>query len=113
MPWAEQAIYVKANMVWVSGTQEALEGRTIMGRDQERYVVTPMIWPDSTVQAITNNMREITHQIAANITAMPEADRLQYVISVARKQPVPAYLRHFRLSTAACTRVPCRRSRTP
>ena len=36
---------------------------------------------------------------------MPEAERLQYVISVARKQPVTAYLRHFRLSKAACTRV--------
>ena len=97
----KQPIYVEANMVWVSGAKDAMEGHTIIGRDQERYIVTPLVWPDTTVQAITNQMREITHEIAAQITAMPEDERLQYVISVARRRPVPAYLRHFRLSEEA------------
>ena len=102
-PWMEKPIYVKKNMVWIAPVDAKKpgtgpEGHVILDAEGQMYNVTPMLWADTTAQALQNTFKEVIAEVATTIDNMSAEERLDYVQGLARKARVPRYLKHYSTS---------------
>ena len=71
---------------------------SITGRDGKPYVVTPTLWPDTTITALTNTLKETHARLQESINKRPPHERMRYLVQTAADRTAPSYLRHHQLS---------------
>ena len=82
VPWSnKRAIWVKTNMVWIAPAEETHDAlpevaHSIYDTAGTKYNVTPMLWADSSLQALQNTIKGVVHEVADEITAMSPDQRM-------------------------------------
>ena len=99
VPWQhKKEIYVKANMVWITGEDKRSPGNmSLMGRNGRPYAVTPTLWPETTITSLTNALKEAHARLEVSLRDRQPHERMRHVVDLAAMSAIPSYLQHYQL----------------
>ena len=99
-----KAIHVKANLVWITRASSNPPGdMCLTGQNRKKYEVTPTTWPETTINSLTNALKEAHAGLETSIKNLEPHQRMRHVIDIVTASPVQSYLQHFRLPPATLT----------
>ena len=99
VPWPyKKAIQVKANLVWITGeSKRSPDNMSLLGQDGKLYTVTPTEWPETTIQSLTNALKEAHGRLETSLRDQPPHERMRHVVQMAATSTAPSYLKHYQL----------------
>ena len=92
---------VKANLVWITrASSNPPSNMCLTGRNNKKYEVTPTTWPETTINSLTNSLKEVHARLETSIKSLEPHQRMRHVVDLMKASPAQSYLTHFRLPKA-------------